>query len=66
MILPVGERLGLCDAWPAHALYASHAERSEVFVHEDDLDRFPEAIRRRLGPGGVDPLATARPDRLEP
>ena len=55
MILPAGERLGLCDAWPAHALYASHAERAEVYVHEDDLDRFPEAIRRRLGPGGVTP-----------
>ena len=55
MILPVGERLGLCDAWPGHALYASHAERSDVFVHEDDLDRYPEAIRRRLGPAGVTP-----------
>jgi hypothetical protein len=55
MILPVGERLGLCDAWPGHALYASHAERSDVFVHEDDLDRYPPAIRRRLDQGGVTP-----------
>jgi hypothetical protein len=55
MILPAGERLGLCDAWPGHALYASHAERSEVFVHEDDLDRFPLALRARLEPGGVTP-----------
>ncbi len=53
MILPVGERLGLCDAWPGHALYASHAERSEVYILEDDVDRYPEAIRRRLGPAGI-------------
>jgi hypothetical protein len=55
MILPVGERLGLSDAWPGHALYASHAERSEIFIHEDDVDRYPEAIRRRLGPAGLTP-----------
>ena len=53
MILPIGERVGLCDAWPGHALYASHVERADVFVHEDDLDRFPDAVRRRLGPAGV-------------
>ena len=55
MILPSGERLGLCDAWPGHALYASHAERGDVFLPEDDLDRFPESVRRRLGPIGLDP-----------
>ena len=55
MILPAGERLGLCDAWPAHALYASHCERADVYLHEDDLDRFPEAVRRRLGPGELGP-----------
>jgi hypothetical protein len=55
MILPAGERLGLCDAWPAHALYASHVERSDIYLHEDDLDGFPEAIRRCLGPAGVTP-----------
>ncbi len=55
MILPAGERFGVCDAWPAHALYASHCERSEVFLHEDDLERYPEAIRRRLEPAGLGP-----------
>ena len=49
MALPISERWGFADAWPAHALYASHAERSDVFVHEDDVEKFPEAIRRRLG-----------------
>jgi hypothetical protein len=55
MILPVGERLGLCDAWPGHALYASHAERSDVFIHEDDAEHLPEAVRRRLATSGVGP-----------
>ena len=55
MLLPLGERLGFCDAWPAHALYASHVERSDVFLHEDDVDLFPEPIRKRLGPGGATP-----------
>jgi hypothetical protein len=55
MILPGGERLGLCDAWPGHALYASHAERSDVFVHEGDLDRYPQSIIRCLESGGATP-----------
>ena len=55
MLLPLGERLGFCDAWPGHALYASHAERSDIFLHEDDLDLYPEPVRRRSGPPGVTP-----------
>ena len=55
MLLPAGERLGLCDAWPGHALYASHAERYDIYIHEEDVDRYPDAIRRRLGPSGVSP-----------
>jgi hypothetical protein len=53
MVLPAGERLGWCDAWPAHALYASHAERSDIFIHEDESDRYPAEINRWLGPTGV-------------
>ena len=55
MILPAGERMGFCDAWPAHALYASHVERSDVYIHEDDVEQFPESIRRWLGPSGASP-----------
>ncbi len=55
LVFPLGERFGLCDPWPAHALYASHCERADVYLHEDDLSGFPEAVRRRLGPPGVDP-----------
>jgi hypothetical protein len=55
MTLPAFERLGFCDAWPAHAVYASHAERFDIFIHEDDLDRFPETIRKRIGPANATP-----------
>ncbi len=55
LVLPIFERAGLCDSWPAHALYASHAERADVFLHEDDLDRYPEPVRRRTAPEGPGP-----------
>jgi hypothetical protein len=55
MVLPMGERWGLADAWPAHALYASHAERSEIFIHEDDAESLPETIRKCLGPVNATP-----------
>ncbi len=55
LILPIGERAGWADAWPSHALYASHAERSDVSIHGDDLDKYPETIRRHLGPVNATP-----------
>ena len=33
IVFPLGERLGLSDSWPSHALYASHCERAEVYLH---------------------------------
>jgi hypothetical protein len=53
VLLPLGERWGYCDAWPAHALYASHVERTEVYLHEDDLDAYPREVLRHLGPPGA-------------
>ncbi len=44
------ERWGCVDSWPAHALYASHAERSAIFWPEAAAGRLPVAIRRCLGP----------------
>jgi len=55
MILPIFERFGYCDAWPAHALYASHAERSDIFLAEEDLDHDPLSIHRHLAPPGLTP-----------
>ncbi len=52
---PLGERFGLCDPWPAHALYASHCERADVFLHEDDLGSFGPSIERHAGPPGPTP-----------
>ncbi len=54
-LFPLGERFGLSDSWPSHALYASHCERTEVYLHEDDLDRFPDPVRRRVAETGESP-----------
>ncbi len=48
LVLPLGERLGWLDPWPAHALYASHVERTAVYLHEDEADDYPPAVRRHL------------------
>ncbi|WZO96651.1 hypothetical protein EP7_003654 [Isosphaeraceae bacterium EP7] len=49
MLLPFGERFGLFDTWPSHAVYASHAERTEVAVAADDANRLPDSLGRHLG-----------------
>ncbi len=54
LLLPLAERWGWIDAWPAHALYASHVGRTEVYVHEDEVEDWPAEIRRHLLPGGLD------------
>jgi hypothetical protein len=48
MLLPLGERWGYCDAWPAHALYASHVERTEVYLHESELGEYPREIQAHV------------------
>lgn len=48
VLLPVGERWGVFDAWPSHALYASHVERLTVDLHESEVERYPESVRRHL------------------
>ncbi len=44
--MPFLERWGFWDTWPSFAVYASHNERSEVYVWNVDLPRLPETIRR--------------------
>ena len=46
VLLPFGERFGLCDSWPAFALYASHDERSYLSVAAEDVGRLPAEIPR--------------------
>jgi hypothetical protein len=55
VLLPLGERSGYCDAWPGHALYASHVERTEVLVHEDEVESYPAELRRHVGAPGTGP-----------
>lgn len=45
MIWPVLEPYGLCDHWPAWAVYAARPERVIVMVNEADADRIPPKLR---------------------
>lgn len=45
-LMPFWERWGFWDTWPSFAVYASHNERTEVFVWNEDLPRLPEMVRR--------------------
>jgi hypothetical protein len=46
ILLPLGERFGLFDPWPSHALYASHVGRVTVLLEGE----FPEDISRHCQP----------------
>lgn len=54
IVLVMAERWGWVDSWPAHALYASHAERSAVLWPGSDADALPPEVRLRLGPADAD------------
>ena len=51
LVAPLGERSGWFDAWPAHALYASHPERLLIYVHEDEVADYPAEVRKHLQAG---------------
>jgi hypothetical protein len=48
VLAPLAERTGFWDSWPSFALYASHNERVDVRVPDDEVAFWPEAIRRFL------------------
>lgn len=48
VVLPFGERWGVFDIWPSHALYASHVERIHVSVLDSELEAYPESIRQHF------------------
>jgi hypothetical protein len=50
LVLPLGERWGLLDSWPAFALYASHAERMELLIHKEEVARIEESVHPFLWP----------------
>jgi hypothetical protein len=39
LLLPLGEPLGWCDAWPGWSLYSPSSERVVIFVHRRAADR---------------------------
>ncbi|AGA27198.1 MauE/DoxX family redox-associated membrane protein [Singulisphaera acidiphila] len=54
VILPLGERWGWLDAWPGHALYASHVERTEVFLHDAQWEELTPELQSHLQAPGPD------------
>lgn len=51
VLLPLGERWGVFDAWPSHALYASHVGRVDVYLHAEELERWPPPVRAYVRAG---------------
>ena len=49
LIWPSLEQFGLCDHWPAWAVYAAKPERVTVFVHSDEEPKLPDRLRPYLG-----------------
>ena len=54
-LLPFGERWGTWDTWPSFAVYASHNERVEIYIHQDDAQALPASVRRHLLDAGGGP-----------
>jgi hypothetical protein len=53
LVLPFGERAGLFDSWPSHALYADHCERTTVHLRVISLPAdFPPDLRVAMKPNG--------------
>jgi hypothetical protein len=55
VLMPFTERWGFWDSWPSFALYASHAERADILLHEDDVGSLPDSIRRHVSTAGQGP-----------
>lgn len=45
LVMPLGERVGLFDSWPSHALYASHAEGTTIGFRGDLPADLPRDLR---------------------
>ncbi|HET6327855.1 MAG TPA: hypothetical protein VFG04_24435 [Planctomycetaceae bacterium] len=64
ILFPLTHPLGLCDVWPAWAVYATAPERLRIFVGPNDRDKFPESIRAHVqAPRFEDELCLVRIDR---
>ncbi len=47
-LAPFTERWGFWDTWPSFAVYASHNERTDVDIQEDEVGGLPPEIQRHL------------------
>jgi hypothetical protein len=64
ILFPLTQPWGLCDVWPAWAVYATGPERLRVFVAPGDRERLPAAIRPYVQPPRPeDDLCLVRIDR---
>jgi hypothetical protein len=65
IVFPVNEPFGLCDVWPAWAVYATRPERLRMFVDAADSEKLPPALREYVQvPRFEDGLCLVRIDRL--
>jgi hypothetical protein len=64
ILFPLAEPWGLCDVWPAWAVYATGPERLQIFVAPGDRDRLPATVRSYVQPPRFDDgLCLIRIDR---
>lgn len=64
VLFPLSQPWGVCDVWPAWAVYATAPERIRIFVDEADLQRLPRNLRPYVSaPRFVDERSLVRIDR---
>jgi hypothetical protein len=64
ILFPLTQPFGLCDVWPAWAVYATGPERLRILIGEKDRGRLPESARAHVGsPRFEDGLCLVRIDR---
>ena len=64
LLFPLTEPFGLCDVWPAWAVYATGPERLRVLIDAADRPRLPAALQRLTdAPRFVDDRCLVRIDR---
>lgn len=49
LIWPVLEPFGLCDHWPAWAVYAARPERVTVYLAEEEVEKLPANLKQYVG-----------------
>lgn len=63
MAWPLLEPIGMCDHWPAWAVYAAKPERVDVFVEESEIGKLPDHLKPYVGPPDLEGWCLFRIDR---